>query len=57
MLYYVSMCSTYTNLDIHLSIQVLMRREDDSVDFNREWEDYKSGFGDVTGSFWAGKCY
>ena len=31
-----------------------MRRQDGSVDFRRDWEDYKVGFGALTGEFWAG---
>ncbi len=27
---------------------------DDSVDFYRDWADYVAGFGDLTGSHWAG---
>ena len=27
---------------------------DGSVDFNREWEDYKNSFGSSDGEFWAG---
>ena len=31
-----------------------MRRQDGSVNFIREWEDYKRGFGSLSGEFWAG---
>ena len=31
-----------------------MRRQDGSVNFTRDWEDYKVGFGSLTGEFWAG---
>ncbi|KAK2143000.1 hypothetical protein LSH36_888g00003 [Paralvinella palmiformis] len=33
---------------------VLMRRKDGSVEFDREWNDYKFGFGSQTGEFWSG---
>ncbi|KAK2138581.1 hypothetical protein LSH36_2775g00000 [Paralvinella palmiformis] len=33
---------------------VIMRRKDGSVDFNKDWENYKQGFGSLEGEFWAG---
>eukprot|EP00058_Branchiostoma_floridae_P015851 XP_002601339.1 hypothetical protein BRAFLDRAFT_123237 [Branchiostoma floridae] len=33
---------------------IIQRRSDDSVDFDRSWDTYKNGFGDLEGSFWLG---
>ncbi|XP_013418506.1 fibrinogen-like protein 1 [Lingula anatina] len=33
---------------------LLQRRESNKVDFNRNWAEYRKGFGDVTRDFWIG---
>ena len=33
---------------------VIQKRVDGTVDFNRSWNDYEKGFGDLTGEFWYG---
>ena len=33
---------------------VIQRREDNTTDFYREWEEYKLGFGRLEGNFWLG---
>ena len=35
--------------------QVFQRRVDAEVDFYRNWNEYRDGFGDLDGNFWLGK--
>ena len=33
---------------------VIQRRVDGTTDFDRNWAEYKKGFGDINGNYWMG---
>ena len=41
----------------YLGLQVFQRRENGTVDFNRRWNLYQFGFGQVEGEFWLGMLW
>ena len=45
------LCDTITDKGGWLVVQ---RRQDESVEFDRDWVDYEDGFGSLTGEFWYG---
>lgn len=36
-------------------VKVIQKRFNGLVDFDRTWEDYKRGFGSVSGEYWLGE--
>ena len=38
-----------------LVIQIIQRHKDGVEDFNRTWEEYEEGFGDINHGYWIGK--
>ena len=40
-----------------LSWTIVVRRFDGSGDYNRNWNEYKQGFGDASGEYWLGNEY
>ncbi|KAH3787438.1 hypothetical protein DPMN_165562 [Dreissena polymorpha] len=47
----------YCEVDREKAWLIIQRRKDGTVDFDRTWNEYKAGFGDVRGEFWLGNEY
>ncbi|VDI32690.1 Hypothetical predicted protein [Mytilus galloprovincialis] len=44
----------YCVIEAGIKWTVIQRRTNGSVDFNRNWQEYKEGFGNVLGEYWLG---
>ncbi|CAH1242926.1 FCN1 [Branchiostoma lanceolatum] len=49
-----SQTQIYCRMEGDEAWNIIQRRSDDSVDFDRSWDSYKNGFGDLEGSLWLG---
>ena len=47
-------CHTQPPISYRL-LQIIQRRQNGLVDFQRGWDDYLAGFGDFCGDFWLGE--
>jgi hypothetical protein len=41
-------------LEKYLKLKVFQRRQNGTVDFTRNWQEYKDGFGNVNNEHWLG---
>lgn len=47
--------SAWCDFDESFGWTVIQRRIDGSVDFQRNWDQFKAGFGDLKGEYWLGR--
>ena len=46
----------WCDFDEDHSWTIIQKRLDGSVDFERDWIDYKNGFGHLETEYWLGRC-
>ncbi|XP_052243625.1 ficolin-2-like isoform X1 [Dreissena polymorpha] len=49
--------AVYCEINENKDWLVIQRRKYGTVDFQRSWDEYKAGFGDINGDFWLGNEY
>lgn len=56
-MFYMNIICIYNDHWYVYLFKVIQRRINGSVDFFRGWDDYKMGFGDVSGEYWIGDVF